>query len=581
MILGSIGIIDSVKQMAPVSYSKSVIISNIYTSSTQVETSPNGSTWTDTGFSIGGTWNDVIWVESLGSFYLIGGSTTFAPQKLYKSPDGIVWTQVVTTNFSTGGTPRKIVYSPELAMFICVRTPGSFSDGIKYSYDGVNWVDVVGSADFRAAIWIKELGLFIVGGALVWVSSDGINWNNTATATSGVTDFAWSPSLGRVVLTSSSSSYSYRTWYSTNGTTWTNGGIFTSASFPCYSIAWSPTLGKFAVGSGNQMWISSDGIFWGTFSYSVPFDARSTIWAGDKFITANGDGSSPLTDIATSVNGTTWLTHSSNSGTGGGSFGGIGYGDTTPIVDADAAAYIDAVISAGGSVSVAIQAAINTFYIGLKAAGVWDKILDFWPIIGATGASHAINGKTPGTRNIEFYGGWTHSDAGALGDGVNAYADTVPTLTRYVEGDKSVITYNTAAVTYDAGGWEGVWDDTSAGGVWGMSLDTSTVGLGLNNLAGGLGSITGNQGVWIGTITGGTGVFYRNREIVFSNSGTSPMDNSLMYTLNALNISGSLGYFNIYNYVFHAAAYYLNPTQVIAVTGLINNLQIACGRNTF
>jgi hypothetical protein len=81
--------------------------------------------------------------------------------------------------------------------------------------------------------------------------------------------------------------------------------------------------------------------------------------------------------------------------------------------DPDAAAYLAAVIFAGGFVSIPTRDAVNQLFIDLKANGLYTKLFAFYPIVGATRPSHSINAKSPGTYPIAWFGtGDVHSFSG-------------------------------------------------------------------------------------------------------------------------------------------------------------------------
>jgi hypothetical protein len=70
------------------------------------------------------------------------------------------------------------------------------------------------------------------------------------------------------------------------------------------------------------------------------------------------------------------------------------------------------------------KSAINTLVNTLKTEGLWNKMLAIYPMVGGTNTGHAVNLKTPGTYNLTFNGGWTHSESGATPNGSNAFAST-------------------------------------------------------------------------------------------------------------------------------------------------------------
>jgi hypothetical protein len=93
-------------------------------------------------------------------------------------------------------------------------------------------------------------------------------------------------------------------------------------------------------------------------------------------------------------------------------------GITTPPVDPDAQAFI----TAAAITDPTQQTAINTLVVDLKGYNIWTKMKGIYPIVGGSASSHAVNLKTPGTFNLTFATGWTHSANGMTP--LNAFADT-------------------------------------------------------------------------------------------------------------------------------------------------------------
>jgi hypothetical protein len=89
-------------------------------------------------------------------------------------------------------------------------------------------------------------------------------------------------------------------------------------------------------------------------------------------------------------------------------------------VDPDAQAFI----TAAGITNPTQQGAINTLVVNLKGYNIWTKFKAIYPIVGGSASSHAVNLKTPGTYNLTFTTGWTHSATGMTPNGTSAYADT-------------------------------------------------------------------------------------------------------------------------------------------------------------
>jgi hypothetical protein len=96
--------------------------------------------------------------------------------------------------------------------------------------------------------------------------------------------------------------------------------------------------------------------------------------------------------------------------------------------DANATAYLAAVVAAGGSINDTITSATNTLFVDLKAAGIYNKLVTMYPFIGGTAASNAFNALNPISGSayyyLEFVGSWTHNASGSQGNGTNTGANT-------------------------------------------------------------------------------------------------------------------------------------------------------------
>ena len=87
-------------------------------------------------------------------------------------------------------------------------------------------------------------------------------------------------------------------------------------------------------------------------------------------------------------------------------------------LDPDAKIFI---VAAGISDPTQVNA-INTLVVSLKGYSIWTKFKAIYPVVGGIASSHAVNLKTPGTFNLLFSSGWTHSTVGMFP--LNAYANT-------------------------------------------------------------------------------------------------------------------------------------------------------------
>lgn len=105
--------------------------------------------------------------------------------------------------------------------------------------------------------------------------------------------------------------------------------------------------------------------------------------------------------------------------------------------DADALAFFTAAsISDTGQ-----KDAVNALVLSLKADGIWGKFNAIYPFVGGSAGSHAVNLKSPGTYNLTFYGGITHSSTGALWNGTTGYGDSGLIPSSVLTGNDTHLSY--------------------------------------------------------------------------------------------------------------------------------------------
>ena len=93
--------------------------------------------------------------------------------------------------------------------------------------------------------------------------------------------------------------------------------------------------------------------------------------------------------------------------------------------DADATAYLSAVTTAGGTTNATIDAAVDTLFTSLKSNSLYTKLQVFYPFIGGTSASTAINGNLNTSYNMTWNGSLGFSANGVQGTGTNGdYGNT-------------------------------------------------------------------------------------------------------------------------------------------------------------
>ena len=91
----------------------------------------------------------------------------------------------------------------------------------------------------------------------------------------------------------------------------------------------------------------------------------------------------------------------------------------------EAQTYMSAVISGGGTLDATMSGATYQLFNDLFVANLWNKLYSFYPLLGGNSSGgQAVNGKTPGTRNMTWNGGITFSTNGAVSNGTNGWGNT-------------------------------------------------------------------------------------------------------------------------------------------------------------
>jgi len=276
-------------------------------------------------------------------------------------------------------------------------------------------------------------------------------------------------------------------------------------------------------------------------------------------------------------------------------YGGRSVSPTPPEpFDTDAAAYLSAVISAGGSLDATISGATNTLFTDLKSAGLYSKLDTLYMMIGGTAASTALNGIR---ANNQFDITWTNSGSmtfnysGATGNGSTTYGNT-----NYNPRNESSATdtswgiYHTAGnfganngETYSFGAYDGTYINNhyyppSSLRLYGYTTNPQLV----------LGNPTNVNGSYISTITSGTKALYHNLGSASSISGSSVPGGSAFlvnqpYYLFTLNLNGSPYAGNYYNgriqHFFNGS--YLTPSETTTMMGILNTFETTLGRNLY
>ena len=88
-----------------------------------------------------------------------------------------------------------------------------------------------------------------------------------------------------------------------------------------------------------------------------------------------------------------------------------------------------AFFTAAGITDATQKAAVNRLVVDLKSntyGNLWTNVftgMPIHPIVGGSASAHSVNLRNPGTNNITWTGGVTHSSTGALGNGTTGFGD--------------------------------------------------------------------------------------------------------------------------------------------------------------
>jgi hypothetical protein len=253
-----------------------------------------------------------------------------------------------------------------------------------------------------------------------------------------------------------------------------------------------------------------------------------------------------------------------------------------PAFDPDAAAYLAAVVSAGGTTSPTISAATNTLYTSLKSAGIYSVLTAFYPTIGGTGPSHAVEGKLPGgTYTLTFNGTWSHTSAGMKPVSSSPYATTnlnpfvVYGGTKIMSMGVYTTETNLTGDRYHLGAYTDGNNFISLGGRVGSlaTFNANTTTFTINSVES-YGFLTlssngtiANMNLYRSSFSGNT-----------SNAPEGNLPANYQFYLGALNLANSYYESSLVNQNFAFFGGYLTPAQITSFQTIVQTFQTSLGR---
>lgn len=247
--------------------------------------------------------------------------------------------------------------------------------------------------------------------------------------------------------------------------------------------------------------------------------------------------------------------------------------------DADASAFFTA-----ASITDSTQkSAINQLVLDLKSYNIWTKMKAIYPVVGGSASSHAVNLKTPGTYNLTFATGMTHSSTGMTGNGTTGYANT-----NFNPSTQSTLN-NTHITFYSRTNLEStsveIGNGSGASAQWVMHLRYTGVGAISDQYNFNTGRITAantnSQGFYIGTRTASNihKLFKNNAQLGTTNTGSSGSFLNLNLFLLATNQNGTAAAYSTKECAFASIGDGLTDTEAANFYTAVQAYQTTLSRN--
>jgi hypothetical protein len=266
--------------------------------------------------------------------------------------------------------------------------------------------------------------------------------------------------------------------------------------------------------------------------------------------------------------------------------------------DADATAYLAAVTTAGGTTDATIDAAVQTLFTSLKSNGLYSKLDLFYPLIGGTAASTALNGiRTNSAYDITWNGSLTFNTLGVTGTGTNGdYGNTnYNWSTEAASNSVAWGIYNTAgnfgqnaSEIYSHGGYDGTYLNAHVGLITSMELRGWEVFEPYGGTTIAVPRTSDGQAVGTFDTSTSTKKLYWNADVPGYLSGARVVSGGIGLAnqeefLFTLNINGNPYTGNYWNgrLSFFWIGEYLNDTEVETISEIITTFNTSLSRNVY
>ena len=229
-------------------------------------------------------------------------------------------------------------------------------------------------------------------------------------------------------------------------------------------------------------------------------------------------------------------------------------------IDVDAQAFFDRVTAAGGTLSQTEKDAVNTLTVSLKSAGIWTLMKAIYPMVGSSAAACAQNLKSSSYTGT-FSSGWTFASTGATPNGTSAYMDTTLTPSVSLSTNNTHLSFysrtnNSASSITDIG--------SHSSGTFYTLLEIfgSNFYALINQTTVASNAMATSLGHYVGSRTASNVIkSYRNGLVFGNNTTASTSPSTVSITLGALNTGGSFLYYSNREYCFSTIGDSLSDTN--------------------
>jgi hypothetical protein len=250
----------------------------------------------------------------------------------------------------------------------------------------------------------------------------------------------------------------------------------------------------------------------------------------------------------------------------------------TTILDPNASAFL----SAANITNPIQQTAIDTLIKGMKAAGIWNKMVAVYPFVGGSAFTHKFNLVDPrdldAAYRLVFPNDANHSSTGVDFNGTNQYANTFFVPSAALNLNSTHISYfsrENIVTGYEMGVLDGSNNYLSL--LLRGSFDNLYAGN--NNVDAFLGSNTDSTGFYINSrFTNSNFQVYKNGSLFANGFSSIALPTTLPIFINAINVNGGPQLFSSRQAAFVSIGFGLNLSEAAAFTTLVNNYQTSLGR---